>query len=224
MRSIRRRSGRASASEPPLEIAEQGDGRPVLVWRFEPAVRAVSSAVIGGGIGERSWVLDAEVADVYHRDPAAHVLEIAAELGLAGAGVGLLTAAPVLEVASCEDDGVRCDATVGVSTPTWAAAPEASLRRWVPGTINLVCHVPAPLSDAALVNAVATATEAKTQALLELGVPGTGTPSDALVVACPPGGTEAYGGPRSTWGAALARAVHGAVRDGTVAYLARRAR
>ena len=77
-----------------------------------------------------------------------------------------------------------------------------------------MCWVPAPLADAALVNAVVTATEAKAQALLEAGVPGTGTASDAIVVCCPPGGTEAYGGPRSAWGARLARAVHGAVPPG----------
>ena len=76
---------------------------------------------------------------------------------------------------------------------------------------------PAPLGDAALVNAVVTATEAKTQALGEGGVPGTGTASDAIVVCCPTGSTERYGGPRSLWGARLARAVHRAVAAGTPA-------
>ncbi len=79
--------------------------------------------------------------------------------------------------------------------------------------------VPVPLSDAALVNAVLTATEAKTQALFEAGVPGTGTASDSICVACPepapgtPG--EPFGGPRSPWGSRLARAVHAAVAAGT---------
>lgn len=76
-------------------------------------------------------------------------------------------------------------------------------------------YVPARLGDAALVNAVATATEAKAQAIAELGVPGTGTPTDAVTVLCPVDGPEsAYGGPRSTWGAPLARAVHAAVTAG----------
>ena len=61
---------------------------------------------------------------------------------------------------------------------------------------------PTPRSSTPLV----TATEAKAQALVEAGVPGTGTASDAVVVCCPPGGTEPYGGPRSVWGARLARA------------------
>ena len=74
--------------------------------------------------------------------------------------------------------------------------------------------MPARLGDAALVNAVATATEAKAQALRELGIAATGTATDAVTVLCPPTGpVEAYGGPRSRWGARLARAVHEAVLE-----------
>jgi len=198
----------------------QPDGRDVLTWAADPPVRAIATTVLGGGIGERRWLVNAEVALGYDRpDPAADAAEIGAALGLTGAGVGFLTAARVRDVASAEDAGVRCDATVGISVPTWAAAPDGAWSEWAPGTINLVCWVPAPLSDAALANALVTVTEAKTQALLEAGVPGTGTASDAVAVCCPAGGTEAYGGPRSVWGARLARAVHAAVAEGTRRFL-----
>ena len=61
-----------------------------------------------------------------------------------------------------------------------------------------------------------TVTEAKAQALWEAGVAGTGTPSDAVAVLCPPSGpAEAFGGPRSRYGSRLARAVHRAVLDGS---------
>ncbi len=193
--------------------------RPVLIWRFPDPVRAVATTVMGGGLGERSWVINAEVPVEYHDDPADHSARIADDLGLQGAGIGFLTAARVLDVVSVEDGGAACDATVGISTPTWAAAPDGEWSRWRPGTVNLVCWVPAPLSDAALANALVTATEAKAQALFEAAVPGTGTASDAIAVCCPPGGTETYGGPRSAWGARLARAVHGAVAGGTARYL-----
>ncbi|MGE3622065.1 MAG: adenosylcobinamide amidohydrolase [Acidimicrobiia bacterium] len=203
-----------------------GDGtaRPVLVWRAAEPFLCASSGVLGGGLGLRSWVLNAQVALRYHHeDPAAHVASIADELGLEpAAGTGLLTAARVLEVVVASDGGAGCAATVGISVPTWAAAPDGELARWAPGTINLVCTVPGALSDAALVNAVATATEAKSQALAEVGVDGTGTASDAVVVCCPPGGEEAYGGPRSRWGARLARAVHAAVARGARDWLAGR--
>ncbi|MDP1819381.1 MAG: adenosylcobinamide amidohydrolase [Acidimicrobiales bacterium] len=197
-----------------------GAARPVLVWRFHEPVHAAATTVLGGGIGRRSWIVNAEVDHEYRRDPEAHLRAIAAQLGLAADdGVGLLTAARVLDVVVAADDGAECAATVGVSTPVWAAAPDGAWARWVPGTINLAVWVPAPLSDAALANALVTATEAKAQALFDAGVPGTGTASDALVVCCPPGGAEPYGGPRSVWGARLARAVHGAVAAGTERYL-----
>jgi adenosylcobinamide hydrolase len=207
---------------PSLEQATHGGaaGGPVLVWRFPEPLATLASTVLGGGLGLRSWAVNAEVPLEYHREPVAHAAQIASEHRLAGDGVAMLTAARVLDVVSRTDGGASCDATVGIATPTWAAADDGSWSRWEPGTINLLCWVAAPLSAAALVNAVVTATEAKAQALLELGVPGTGTASDAVAVCCPPGGGEAYGGPRSRWGARLARAVHAAVRDGAQAFLA----
>lgn len=187
----------------------------VLVWRAPEPFRCVSSAALGGGLGDRAWVLNAQVdKDYSHPDPAADLAALASRLGLpAGWGAALMTAASVLDVVVRHDGGAGCAATVGVTRPTWAAGPDGSWSGG-PGTINLVVTVPVGLSDAALVNAVMTATEAKAQALVEAGVPGTGTASDAVVICCPPGGHEPYGGPRSTWGARLARAVHAAVTDG----------
>jgi adenosylcobinamide hydrolase len=198
---------------------------PVLVWRFAGPVRAIASGPLGGGIGARHWVLNASVPLGYDReDPDAHLMEIASGLGLPGRpGVGLLTAVLVGDRVLAEDGGVEVVATVGLRDPIWAAAP-ASASPARPGTINVVAHVPVRLSDAALVNAVATVTEAKAQALGDLAVPGTGTLTDATCVTCPPDGpAEAYGGPRSTWGARLARAVHAAVLAGGRAYLRRSA-
>ena len=114
-----------------------------------------------------------------------------------------------------EDGDVRVCATVGLSLVTWAADRDDGAIAWSPGTINVVAILPARLTEAALVNAVITATEAKTQALFEHGVPGTGTASDAVCIVCPPtGDAEPFGGPRSAIGAALARAVHDAVSRG----------
>ncbi len=81
--------------------------------------------------------------------------------------------------------------------------PSASARRFwpppsgsyrgnqPPGTINIVAFAPVRLSDAALVNAVATITEAKAQALWELGLAATGTATDAVTVLCPADGRPA---------------------------------
>jgi len=189
----------------------------VLVWRAPAPVRVASTSVLGGGIGERRWFLNASVhKDYAGPDPAAELAAMAASLGMEGPGVGMMTAKDVREAVTAHDQGVDVVATVGLGWPTWAAAADdaAAVR---PGTINLLIVVPAPLTDAALVNAVATATEAKVQALLEAGVDGSGTASDAVcVAAATDGSAEPYGGPRSTWGARIARAVHRAVLDGIV--------
>ncbi|WP_018217501.1 adenosylcobinamide amidohydrolase [Salinispora vitiensis] len=254
---------------------EDGRNLPVLVWRAERPLLSASSAALGGGLGVRSWVLNATVPMSYDRDdPVEHLAELAAGFGLDSPGVGLLTGVDVAEVVARTDTGVRVWATVGLGVPIWAAAPPEpapAVPEHVPappvpehvpatavpapavpapavpapavpapavpapavpapavpasavpgadghpvGTVNIVVYVPARLGPAALINAVATATEAKAQAIAELGVPGTGTPTDAVTVCCPTEGPEApYGGPRSTWGAPLARAVHRAVLAG----------
>jgi adenosylcobinamide amidohydrolase len=188
--------------------------RPVLVWRYPTPRLVASTATVGGGIGARSWVLNVQVPKDYGRvDLDAHVAEVAAEVGCAGAGVGLLTAAS-LDAGVGVDAGVCCVATVGITSPTWAADADGAVSTG-PGTINLVVHAPVRFTDAALLNLVATVTEAKAQALFERGVPATGTASDAVVLSCPlDGDVEAFGGPRSVWGARIARAAHAAVLEG----------
>jgi adenosylcobinamide amidohydrolase len=230
-----------------LRRTENGLDLPYLVWRLPAGTRVVSSGVHGGGIGLRGWILNAQVEAGYHRlDPAEHLVDLAVSAGLQpDEGVGLMTAAAVDDWCSATDGGVAVAATVGVRVPTWAAWPEdepdpdldprpnqaATVRSGVTrtGTINIVAMMPVGLSDAAMVNLVATATEAKTQALLDAGVPGTGTATDVVCIAATPSpGSvpslepfEPFGGPRSVWGARLARAVHTAVLAGTRGSLAR---
>ncbi|POM23413.1 Adenosylcobinamide amidohydrolase [Actinomadura rubteroloni] len=201
---------------------EDGARLPATVWRPGPGLRTLSSALVGGGFATPGWVLNAQVRGQYARmDPDVHLAELAARFGLDGPGVGMLTAAAVDRTFHGADAGVTAAATVGLRVPTWAAAPAgAADPQLAPGTINITVAVPVPLSDAALVNAVMTATEAKTQALLEAGYACTGTASDALCVAAPvpSGAAEPFAGPRSPWGARIARAVHFAVRAGAENY------
>jgi adenosylcobinamide hydrolase len=151
-------------------------------------------------------------------------------LATVGLAHPVLAAAPPLAGAVRDEPGgwAAPDGPGGWAAPDgpggWAVPDEAATRA-VPddqgesigaapaaGTINLLVRLPVRLGDAALVNAVATATEAKVQALLDLGLHATGTATDAVCVVCPPEGPpEPFGGPRSTWGARLARVVHAAV-------------
>ncbi|MGH3389371.1 MAG: adenosylcobinamide amidohydrolase [Actinomadura sp.] len=213
---------------------------PVAVWRAGPGLRMISSAMVGGGIGPAEWVLNAQVAGGYARmDPVVHLGELTASHGLTGPGVGMLTAAAVDRLVVRADEGVEAVATVGLRVPTWAAAPQDAMdlelapirderrrpgavdgRR--PGTINIIVSVPVAFTDAALVNAVATVTEAKTQAVQDAGYQCTGTATDAVCVAVRRDGpAEPFAGPRSPWGARIARAVHAAVHAGALDYTGR---
>lgn len=192
------------------------DGRELaaLVWRLPSPALVASTAACGGGLGLRTWVLNVQVPDGYSRvDLDDHVAQIARGTGLQQSGVGMLTAVDVRVHHAVEVDGARVVATVGVTHPTFAAADDALAgAALVPGTINVVAALPARVSEAALLNLIATVTEAKCQALAERGVAGTGTPSDAVTVICPPEGDAApFGGPRSEWGSRVARATHRAI-------------
>ncbi|MEU8728298.1 adenosylcobinamide amidohydrolase [Streptomyces tendae] len=221
------RTGAARLLDPEhLTRVEDGERLHALLWRPGPGWRMVSSAVLGGGIAERAWVLNAQVAHGYRRtDPARHLAGLARAAGARGPGVGLMTAADVSAHGRARDGGAEAVATAGISVRGWAAAPqecttgaapqECATGAVPPGTVNIVVALPVALSDAALVNAVMTATEAKVQALLDAGLDCSGTPTDAVCVAAraPRDGADvhAFAGPRSEWGARLARAVHRAV-------------
>jgi adenosylcobinamide amidohydrolase len=204
----------------PTVTDQRADGRPMLLWSLPADTRAISTGVVGGGIGACRWIVNASVEFDYHRDPVAHLTDLAAEYDLTGPGSGLLTAAHVKNFTTGTDGDAECVTIVGLTHPVYAAAPAQDTER-TPGTINTVCWVPVGLSDAALVNTVVTATEAKTQALLDAGVAGTGTPSDALVICCRDDRSELYGGPRSHWGQRLANAVYQATFTGSVQWLRR---
>ncbi|HZQ59269.1 MAG TPA: adenosylcobinamide amidohydrolase [Acidimicrobiales bacterium] len=197
---------------------EAGRELALLVWRFPSPARVIASAPHGGGIGSRRWVVNAAVPGSYRRrDPDRHLATLGVNLGLPGRGVGMLTAVDVRTFTTGADHGVEVVATVGLTHPVLAAAPDDAPGAQV-GTINVVAFVPAVLSDAALVNAVATATEAKAQAVQDAGYRATGTPTDAVCIVCTgDGAPAAFGGPRSVWGARLARAVHRAVLAGATA-------
>ncbi|WP_424216765.1 adenosylcobinamide amidohydrolase (plasmid) [Streptomyces sp. BI20] len=200
---------------------EDGVSLPYLLWAPGPGWRMISSGPHGGGLGERHWFLNAQVPSGYSRtDPEAHLAEIAAHAGLTGPGAGLMTAAEVAAHGRHTDEGVTAVVTAGVGVHGWAAAPTPPEPPEHPvGTVNILVVLPVPLAPAAFVGAVVTATEAKTQALLDVGVPGSGTPTDAVCVAAPAAGcaggpaTEPFAGPRSRWGARLARAVYAATRE-----------
>ncbi len=198
------------------DLPESAGARAVCSWVFDAPRASLSSAPVGGGTASIDWLLNIGVpADYGRTDLGDHARDIARRLGLVGTGAAMLTAVDVHRLVRADDADVVVDATVGVTKPTWAADADDAHGTWSAGTINIVVQLPVGLSSAAAVNAVITATEAKTQALVEAGVPGTGTASDAVTVVWPPMlPAEPFAGPRSPWGARIGRAVHAAIRNG----------
>lgn len=197
----------------PAEASHRG----VLSWVWPQPVTVLSSAAVGGGLRQTQSMINFGVPLDYSRiDLAEHASEIADSLDLGSAPVALLTAADVTHYRNATYEGVLVTSTAGVTKPTWAADEAGGWSAYRPGTINIVVQLPVALSESGLVNAVMTATEAKTQALLENGVPGTGTASDAVAILCPSEPTrgeavEVFAGPRSQWGSRLAIAVYRSV-------------
>src|SRR5690349_17411836 len=127
-----------------LQRDEDGCTRPFLVWDLREPWRVVSSAAVGGGIGDRRWIMNAQVAPDYDRtDLTEHVAALADLADLVGVadrdGVGLLTAADVTHGDDVHDDGVVVRASVGIRLPVLAGtAPREPLPTGaVPGTINV---------------------------------------------------------------------------------------
>lgn len=111
-------------------------------------------------------------------------------------------------------------ATVGLGNALRIGDPPGPIP--LPGTINLVAWVSAPLTLEARLEALTLVAEARTVAVREANVPSrrtgdpsTGTGTDAIVVLSPehPSG-ESYAGKHTDVGAALGAAVLSAVTDG----------
>lgn len=206
---------------PPAVVRELAAANAALVWTCPEDTRALSSAAVGGGLSSPDWVLNIGVPSDYSRtDLAQHAIEITEGAGLVGEGIALFTAARIDAHRYLAVDGVGVTCTAGIGKPTYAASPDNEWSEWSPGTINIVAVLPQPITDAAAINAVITMTEAKSQALAALNVPGTGTATDAIVVLWPgsrPEVPEQFCGPRSFLGSRLANATFDAVTASALA-------
>lgn len=154
---------------------------------------ALSSALLGDGFTDfRSLFIYHVHKDYDHPEPWRHLQEIALTEQLTPPTIGLLTAASLdrTQVITLGDGELEVGAvvTAGMSNATSAGlTPPARLRQ--ANTINLVLLVNHALSQAAMVNAVITITEAKTDTLNRLGIRtpqgeiASGTSTDTVVIA-----------------------------------------
>lgn len=210
-----------------MRVVRQG---PYLIATFAAPRRVASWAIVGGALRDAEHVVWLEVKNhdlPPEVDPRKLLEGRLAELGVKRA-VGLLTSRRLdaYEDVRCVRDGceARAIATVGLGNALRAGAEPYAAP--LPSTINVLCHVSARLSDEALLEALALATEAKTLAVREAEVPcvqgalpASGTGTDCVVVACAADGTaETYAGKHTLLGHAIGKAVHDAVARGAAAW------
>jgi adenosylcobinamide amidohydrolase len=206
----------------------------------------LSWAIVGGGRRVATDVVWREVMRGElgpEVDPAALLRRALADAGLPDA-IGLLTARDVrtFDVAEAVDPAgggadaalrARCVATVGLANALAAGDPPGTLPTVHAGTVNVCVSLSVPLTDEALLEALALAAEARTAAMLEArlpsplsGRPASGTGTDCIVVAAPvaPGGAYpaarlAYAGKHTRVGSVLGAAVRDAVARGIARWL-----
>lgn len=189
----------------------------VLIVQSTTPLMAISSGVVGGGIGQTQAIINMHVHKNYNcASPADDLHALAQRRGISEPFQGFMTAVYLNKTQSVtlREGNLTVTAliTAGVSNATAAglSAPAAL----TPGTINIILLIDANLTPAALVNAVITVSEAKTASLMARNIrtqdnlPATGTSTDAVCIACTGRGPVSdYAGPATIVGWLMACAV-----------------
>ncbi len=192
----------------------------------EKPLAVISSALVGGDLDVTRHIINMHVHKGYAcRTPANDLNLLAREMGIDEPFVGIMTAAHLdraqVIVERDADTMVIAIVTIGLSNPT-AAGVSALQESYVhkPGTINTILVIDARLPRSARANAIITATEAKTLALVEANVRAphgglaSGTSTDAIVVATTErGALHEYTGPLTPVGAMIGRVVRRAIEN-----------
>jgi len=203
--------------------------RPWLRAHLSRPMRVLSWAPYGAGWRETGLVLWREVRD---RDlgPEVDALRwLAARLPEPSA-VAMMTSCDIgewqEERVAVEEVTAHCVVTLGLTNAESAGARLGRMAFGY-GTINVLVATDAPLSRTGQLEAMSIAVQARTAALLEHDIPlptgsVTGTGTDCLAVACPPGGRQRHAGLHTAVGEALGAAVRVAVSRAAGQWLAAR--
>lgn len=200
-----------------------------LVVSAKTPLYTLSSALLGEGFGHRQHFANFHVDKHYDgHHPRDDLSRWLANRHLPVSSVAMMTAV-YLHSASVTSitldgtpDGVMALVTAGVGNAVDISVAHTSDQRLVLrtspriGTINTFLFVDANLTDGALVNASLSATEAKVQALREVGVkdpysgtPATGTSTDSLsIAATQQGEATPYAGSGTLVGRAIGQVVY----------------
>ncbi len=196
---------------------------------FSSPQRVMSSAILNGGLVHADHILNRKVpmtASSYEA-PDISLRRYADTQGWKGKVVGMMTAAPMaslcMEHACIEGVDVTALVTAGLNNAR-RAGDKADVQELLAvteevGTINLILICSARLTDAAMLEAVMVATEAKAAALQDAnvhspvsGLLATGTGTDAIAVVSGDGPEEiAFCGKHVLLGEVIGRLVIAAV-------------
>ena len=194
----------------------------------------LSSAIYGGGLRRIDRVANIYVDRFYDcNHPEQDVEKLFQDWGFTPqSSAGLLTAVRLEHAAVLEEQGkdasLFCCTTAGVSNGARAGSERTTFPVYQPGTINIMLILDARMTQAAMVNAVITAVEAKAAALADLGVrdaenglTATGTTTDAIVLGVSQSSSypieHRYCGTATDLGAAMGRLVYGTVQESLMA-------
>jgi len=204
-----------------------------LVILSERPLDVLSSAVLNGGFTKANGIISIHVPEdsdeEIHKNPENLVKRTVVKLGLDPEKVvGMMTAADLRKVEVFDQRnqdtafsafvtaGVGCSATAGEATVSRRDSPNIKKV----GTINIILLVDGNLTESCMVDAVKTATEAKTVAMRELDVRShfsgdlaSGTVTDTVVVACTKRGKPVkYSGTATVLGEMIGKAVKESVK------------
>lgn len=195
-------------------------------------LKVLGSAVLGGNLRWARYIINHSVDKNYQgSNPEQDLKQVAERLQLGHDVLGMMTAVSVthtvLSNGRQKELSVATLCTAGIGNPGVAGLPIKKVSgKYQPGTINLILLIDGDLTDSAMVNAIITATEAKTRALFnaKISLPSgeriTGTTTDAIVVACTGRGEPLpYAGTATDLGYLIGRTVYKAVMQGVNTYL-----
>ncbi|BBH19970.1 adenosylcobinamide amidohydrolase [Paenibacillus baekrokdamisoli] len=201
-----------------------------IALRSPEVVLALSSAVYGGGFVYADSFINWKVPLTYNcSDPVKDLSFIMEQQGYSlNSSVGLITAANLTHASIMETDGDRfsilCCTTAGTTNAARAGLRRSFFPAYEAGTINTFLFIDGRMTSSAMVNAVITATEAKTAALQDLGIMetmhgrlATGTTTDSIVIALSQSNRydelHAYAGTATTIGDGISRMVYETVHE-----------
>lgn len=195
-----------------------------LIVSFEKPERVLSWAIQGGGRNKTRTVAWYQVKTQELEPPvdAKEFLRARLAENKIPDAVGMLTAADLDAYADVEKSSgnlsSRSIATVGMDNAVRVGDPTREEARI--GTINLLCAVSAGLTEEAELEALSVAVEARTAAVLNMGIPsietglpatGTGTDCAILLSACPSASPLPYAGKHTVLGHLIGKSVFEAV-------------